>query len=93
MSVRGRVVRLERGPIGRRALCPACGGEGRPACRVVWDADVPPPYDPSPRPPPEPEGCPACGRVRLTTIRVRYESAPPPAPPAAGPKLRSRQKA
>lgn len=88
MSVRGRVSRLERGSLGGLARCRLCRGEGRPAVRVVYDPEIELPFEPGPHPLPEPEGCPACGRVRLTLIRVQYDD-----PPMAGPELRSRQKA
>lgn len=78
MSVQSRAQRLERGPIGAAARCPLCGGLGRQAFRVECDPDIPPvPEDRHTWPaPPEPEGCTACGRAHLTTIRVRYDSAP-----------------
>jgi hypothetical protein len=70
-SVRSRVHRLERGPIGAAARCRFCGGLGRPAFRVEYDPDIPPiPEDRVNWPaPPQPEGCPASHddprRVRL----------------------------
>lgn len=80
MSVRGRVDRLERGPMGALARCRLCGGQGKPAFRVEADPDIPPiPEDRcSWSAPPEPEGCPACGKVHLTVIRVRYDDTPGP---------------
>jgi hypothetical protein len=81
MSVRTRVQRLERGPIGSAARCRLCGGDGKPALRVEWDPDIPRrPGDPPPPPScaPEPEGCAACGKLRLTRILLSYDDTPGP---------------
>lgn len=80
VSVHSRVTRLERGPIGAAARCRLCGGLGRRSFRVVCDPDIPPvPEDRVHWPaPPVAEGCPACGRARVTTIGIRYDDSPGP---------------
>jgi hypothetical protein len=78
MSVRTRVVRLE-GRMAGLAVCPLCRGRGKEAVRVEWDPLIPrTPWDGElAAAPPEAEGCPRCGKVRLTTIRVVYENRLP----------------
>jgi hypothetical protein len=78
MSVRTRIVRLE-GRMAGLAVCPLCRGVGREAVRVEWSGEGPrPPFDAGDEVVrPEPEGCPRCGRVRLTTILVCYEDRLP----------------
>ena len=79
-SVWSRVGRLE-GRMAGLSICPICRGRGKEAVRVAWDSQIPlpgrPRPDPGPDPRPEPEGCPRCGKVRLTVIRVVYEDRVP----------------
>lgn len=69
-GVRARVGRLEARLGAAGAACPVCRGAGREQVVVDWGED--PCGMGRGGSAPEALGCPGCGRVRRTTVRVDF---------------------
>lgn len=69
-GVRGRVGRLETRLRTAGAACPVCRGAGREQVVVDWGENGYGMGDDAHTP--AATGCPSCGRVRMTTVRVDF---------------------